>query len=189
MPIKASTIVFVTSYRILQFIRYFYLDFDRVYRKYELTGCLEGELERMQGNLQTFLEQDAVFLNETDCNLITCETRHYYLKKDFSKVMVEFTVHSRPYKLNTPKNEITLGSELERAPYPCFSAWFFPGTVLTTKCTMTSTVKENRVLLKARTGEWIGGQEKFSFQFNGSFSDCFLFAKHSLFHEDIIELS
>ncbi|MFQ5978694.1 MAG: hypothetical protein ACE5OZ_11255 [Candidatus Heimdallarchaeota archaeon] len=183
IPVKASTIVFVTTNQIIQYLRYFYLDSDRIYRKYELTDCLNGELERMETNLQIFLDQDAVFLNETDCNLQVSEVRQWYLKEDFSKVLVEFVIRSTPYQLCSSPNEITLESELEKAPYPCFSAWFFPGKVLAAKSVMTTIAKENRILLRARTEEWIGGKDEFLFDFRRSITSENLFAKSILFSE------
>ncbi len=183
IPVKASTIVFVTSDQIFQYLRYFYLDSDRIYRKYELTGCLNGELERMETNLQYFLEQDAVFLNKRDCNLQVSEVRQWYLKEDFSKVLVEFIIRSTPYQLCSSTNEIILESELEKAPYPCFSAWFFPGKVLAAESIMATITKENRILLKARTEEWIGGRDEFLFDFRRNFTSESLFAKSILFSE------
>ncbi|MFW9914228.1 MAG: hypothetical protein ACFFGZ_01350 [Candidatus Thorarchaeota archaeon] len=163
IPTKASTIVFVTLDQIIQRLRYFYLDKDRNFRKYELTDCLNGELERMETNLQIFLEQDAVFLNETDCKLTVCEARHQYLRKNFSKVVIEFHILSECYQLRSGTNEITLSTELEKAPYPCYSAWFFPGKVLAVESIMTKTIQENRALLRAGTGEQIGNTERFLF--------------------------
>ncbi|MHA2231175.1 MAG: hypothetical protein ACXAB4_01620 [Candidatus Hodarchaeales archaeon] len=183
IPVKASTIVFVTSDQIIQYLRYFYLDSDRIYRKYELTDCLNGELERMEANLQIFLDQDAVFLNETDCNLQISEVRQWYLKEDFSKVLVEFVIRSTPYQLCSSPNKITLESELEKAPYPCFSAWFFPGKVLAAKSVMKTITKKNRILLRARTEEWIGGRDEFMFDARRNLASENLFAKSILFSE------
>lgn len=183
IPAKASTIVFVTLNQIIQRLRYFYLDKGRNFRKYELTDCLNGELERMETNLQIFLEQDAVCLNETDCKLTVCEARHQYLRENFSKVVIEFHIRSEYYQLRSGTNEITLTSELEKAPYPCYSAWFFPGKVLTAESIMAKTIKGNRVLLRAGTGEQIGNTERFLFHYERTKMPENLFAKSILFSE------
>lgn len=183
IPVKASAIVFVTINQIIQRLRYFYLDKDRNFRKYELTDCLNGELERMEKNLQIFLEQDAVFLNGMDCKLTVCEARHHYLKENFSKVLIEFHIRSEYYQLRSGINEITLSSELEKAPYPCYSAWFFPGKLLTAESIMKKTIKENRALLRAATGEQIGNTERFLFHHDKSKISDNLFANSILFPE------
>jgi hypothetical protein len=183
IPAKASTIVFVTLNQIIQRLRYFYLDKDRNFRKYELTDCLNGELERMEANLQIFLEQDAVFLNETDCKLTVCEARHQYLRGNFSKVVIEFHIRSEYYQLRSGTNEITLSTELEKAPYPCYSAWFFPGRILTAESIMIKAIKENRALLRAGTGEQIGNTERFLFRHEKNMIPENLFASSILFSE------
>ncbi|MFX0115169.1 MAG: hypothetical protein ACFFB3_11530 [Candidatus Hodarchaeota archaeon] len=182
-PVKASTVVFVTPNQIIQRLRYFYFDQDRIYRKYELTGCLDGELERMSTNLQIYLEQDAVFLNETDCNLQVCEVGYHYLRKDFSKILVEFMIYSKRYKIHLPTNEIKMETELENAPYPCYSVWHFPGEVLAVESRMRNTIKGNRVLLRTTQGEWIGGDERFEFHFDPYENSKILFGKAILLSE------
>ncbi len=117
----------------------------------------------MRSNLQFFLSQDSVFLNKTDCNLQTVNNNLFYLKEDFSKVYIEFVIVSDNYSLKEGENEIVLYTELEKAPYPCYASWFFPGQVLKVESILKYKYRENRVLLSAETGQKIGGTESFHF--------------------------
>lgn len=163
-PVKASSKIIVGKSSLYQDLIYVYRDQGQIFRKLELTGALEGELEMIRFNLQEFLDQDDLFVNSQKSEMTVKNCTLTYLSDNYQALELNFQIVSEEYKVLEGKNKIELVAEKEIAPYPINSTWIFPGRVIECKSSMTTTILENEVHLKAEKDMQMGGHEIFTFE-------------------------
>lgn len=163
-PVKAYSKITVGKSSLKQDLFFVYRDQGQIFRKLELTGALEGELELIKFNLQEFLDQDDLLINSHKTRMTVKNCTLTYLSDNYQALELNFQIISEPYKILEGKNKIELVAEKEIAPYPINSTWIFPGRVIQSISSMTTKILDNEVHLKAEKDKQVGGHEIFIFK-------------------------
>ena len=164
-PVFAATHVTVGSQRVRQRILFRYADPSENYHTFERLGTLDAELEEILLNLQGFLDQDELTLNDRVLSLYVTDVQLRYFERRFTAPELCFTVRSSPYRLRVPGPQIlVLDSARERVDYPCLSVWRFPAPVVAVRSPNQWHVEDCRLSFHAEADDFFGGREKFVFR-------------------------
>ncbi|MHA1448535.1 MAG: hypothetical protein ACTSP4_03830 [Candidatus Hodarchaeales archaeon] len=149
--------------RLKQELNYFYWDPDCNLASLTRTGAVSGEIEFMMSNLEIFLNEDKLYVNEEEKSLHVISCSIEFFDEDDKQPVTVFEIESDPYLLKKGINKIKLVALKEKVSYPCKAEWSFPGMVLKVASLMNFVIKENTVELMVKAEEHVGGEEEFVF--------------------------
>ncbi len=164
-PLAADASFVVLEHQLQETLFYYYFDPENNYQKFKENGVLDSVLLEVRENLQKYISEDRVFMNDTEIELHVDEVILDFKDRNPAYPILIFYIYSDPYELEIGKNVLTLDAKVETAPYECSAEWLFPGKVLEVKTRMHATIKDNYVYLKSYEGEPLGGLENFFFEY------------------------
>jgi hypothetical protein len=123
-PIFVETFFRITPSQIHQNLYFYYQDPSKNFFHLKNTGASEGELEAVQANLQYWIDQDDLFINNQKVRMIIQNSTLEFQENNPIFPFVIFKIFSQSYKFNIKKlNEIHLYAKPEKLPYPAISCW------------------------------------------------------------------
>ncbi|MFX1282622.1 MAG: hypothetical protein ACFFB5_03170 [Promethearchaeota archaeon] len=162
--------IFVEAYfkiylnQIQQTLYFYYSDPSKNYFHLKETGASKGELEAIQENLQYWIDQDDLFINDQSIRMIIQETNLYFQQNNPLLPYLVFNISSQPFKFyNQQVNEIHLYAKPEKLPYPAISNWKTSiGLIISVESRSFSVISPDKVFLTfyLAKGEIIGGDER-----------------------------
>ncbi|MHA1594770.1 MAG: hypothetical protein ACTSXJ_07020 [Candidatus Baldrarchaeia archaeon] len=166
IPLHAQTFFVVTrSGEIIQFLEYDYYDPNEYYK--ELTHKEEEfirEIEKLWANMQQFMDECKIYINgeEVRAEVVFTDIQH----RGASTVPYVIWIIVARGKFRSGVNEYRVICEEEKLEYDCEAFWVFPhGTrILSVKTYMNYDVYDNLIILWARKGDIIGGEEIIKFE-------------------------
>ncbi|UCG89666.1 MAG: hypothetical protein JSU57_04105 [Candidatus Heimdallarchaeota archaeon] len=163
-PIFAEAYFKITPTQILQTLYFYYNDPSKNYFHLQKTGASKGELETVQENLQYWIDQDDLFINNQNIRMIIQNTNLGFQENNPLLPYLVFNIVSQPYKFYDQRvNEIHLYAKPEKLPYPAISCWkTLTGTIISVESNSFSIVSHDKIHLTfyLTKGELIGGDER-----------------------------
>lgn len=163
-PIFGESFFQIRPRDILQTLLFYYHDPAKNYFYLKETGALAGELEVIHQNLQTFIDEDTLWVNKHKIRMIISQTFLIFRVNQPTLPFLHFKIRSEPFILSTGKiNEIHLYAKPEELPYPAISCW---QTTVGRINSVTSTSfhqlsdDKSRLTFYMSKGDIIGGDER-----------------------------
>lgn len=168
-PIFAEAYFQITSHQIIHSLYFYYYDPSKVYFHLMNTGAIKGELEEIQKNLQHFIDEDDLFINQKKVRMIIRKTMLGFKEKKPEYPFLIFEIASQVIELHEDKlNEIHLYAKPEILPYSAISCWETKGEITSVESNsfyILSHDKRNLVFYLSK-GEIIGGDEHLMIRMN-----------------------
>ncbi|MFX0182532.1 MAG: hypothetical protein ACFE95_05540 [Candidatus Hodarchaeota archaeon] len=162
-PIFAEAFFQITTHHINQSLYFYYYDPSKVYFHLMSTGAIGGELEGIQKNLQQFIDEDDLLVNQQKIRMIIRMTLLKYQKKGPKYPFLIFKIESQRCEFHEKKlNEIHLYAKPEKLPYSAISSWETTGKIISVESNsfyILSSDKKKLVFYLSK-GETIGGNER-----------------------------
>jgi hypothetical protein len=163
-PIFVETYFRITPTRIHQKLYFYYDDPSKNYFHLKNTGASEGELEAVQTNLQYWIDQDDLLINNQKVRMIIQSSSLEFQRKNPVLPFIIFKISSQLYRLSSKEvNEIHLYAKPEKIPYPAISCWkTHIGSIKSVESKSYNVISYNRtqVTFYLTAGEVIGGDER-----------------------------
>lgn len=129
-PIFAETFFSLRKSRITQSMYFYYYDISKIYYNLKKTSAVRGELDSIQTNLQRFIDEDTLHINNNLIKMVINSTDVLFHGNDPLFPVLVFQVSSTPYLLSTTSlNEIHLYAKPEKIPYSAISCWKTNGNI------------------------------------------------------------
>ncbi|UCG01663.1 MAG: hypothetical protein JSW11_18885 [Candidatus Heimdallarchaeota archaeon] len=162
-PIFVETHFRITPSQIHQNLYFYYHDPSKNYFHLKNTGASKGELEAVQTNLQYWIDQDDLFINNQKVQMIIQNSILEFQENNPIFPFIMFKILSQPYKFRKNLNEIHLYAKPEKLPYPAISCWKTQiGMIHSVESNSYSVTNDNKTHLTfyLAKGEIIGGDER-----------------------------
>jgi len=170
IPVFAETYFLVNRNDISQNLFFYYYDRSEVYQKFNETGALKGELETIQSNLQYWIDQDDLYVNQRKIRMVIKSVKVDFIKEDFKFPVLFFQIASEEFKQhNASEIIIDLYAQPESLPYSAISVWScLSGNIVKVVSKTYHQVSQDRiqVIFYMSQSEFIGGSEKIHIVFN-----------------------
>jgi hypothetical protein len=166
-PIFAEAFFQITNHQINHSLYFYYYDPSKVYFHLMNTGAIGGELEGIQKNLQLFIDEDDLLVNQQKISMIIIMTLLEFQKKRPEYPYLIFEIESQRYKFREKKlNEIHLYAKPEKLPYSAISCWETTGKIISVESNSSSILSHDkkRLVFYLSKGETIGGDERIFIQ-------------------------
>ncbi|UCE12869.1 MAG: hypothetical protein JSV04_11835 [Candidatus Heimdallarchaeota archaeon] len=163
-PIFAESFFQITPHQIFQSLYFYYHDPSKNFFHLEKTGASEGELEAVQENLQYWIDEDDLFVNNEKIRMLIQDTNLHFQENDPFFPFLFFSIESQYYQLyNERVNEIHLYAKPEKIPYPAISCWeVFTGKIISVESNSFNIISHDKThtTFYLTKGEIIGGDER-----------------------------
>ncbi|QGA53360.1 hypothetical protein GFS03_01565 [Sulfolobus sp. E5-1-F] len=144
---------------VTQYTFFYYYDPENYYAS--LTReMLDKEMEIVKGNMQNFLDEEKIIINDRSTRAKVVSTDIFLL--DITHPVIEFIIVFRG-KLRKGVNVYENFYEEEITEYPYEAIWRFPGKILNVKMKGEITILENFLKIKVNKGIKVGGRERIEF--------------------------
>lgn len=168
IPIFAEAFFQISQNQIYQSLYFYYYDPSKIYFQLKNTGASEGELENVQLNLQTYIDEDDLHVNKKKIRMVIDSVSLDFQHENPSLPFLIFRIYSAKYQLFSKKlNEILLYAKPEKIPYSAISCWntneFRFHSVESHSCSIINQHKTQVIFYLAK-GEIIGGTERLIIQ-------------------------
>ena len=168
-PIFAETFFSLGKNRITQSMYFYYYDTSKIYYNLMKTGAIRGELDSIQSNLQRYIDEDTLHINENLTRMVIDSTDVLFRDNDPLFPILSFQVLSTPYSLSTESfNEVHLYAKPEKIPYSAISCWFTCGYILKVESNSfftTNDIQQN-VTFYLTKNEIVGDHERIFIQYS-----------------------
>ncbi|MFX0208052.1 MAG: hypothetical protein ACFFDT_18850 [Candidatus Hodarchaeota archaeon] len=163
-PIGAYSEFRVGSEQIHQTLEFHYWDPSQIYLRLQKTDSLDGELVFIKQNLQDFIDEDKLFVNQVEVPMFV-ETVSLSFKENNPQLpILTFLIVSGSYQLIfNEKNCLILDAEQEIATYKCQAIWNLPGSVQHVVSSSPFKIDEHQVIFTSHKGQKVGGREEIYF--------------------------
>lgn len=166
-PIKALSEITITDTKLFQVINFYYYDPNRIYKKIEenlANNNDDTDFELIIENMQTYLDEDEVFINSKEIFLDIIDAYISYPQEDsYSNPLLTFEISSTPYMLKNGINKVELMGEVQITTYPINIKWTLPGKVLKVKSETSKKITGNSIFFTSNRDDPIGGYEMIEF--------------------------
>ncbi|MFX0014837.1 MAG: hypothetical protein ACFFB2_00450 [Promethearchaeota archaeon] len=163
-PIFVESFFIITQSQIQQTLYFYYSDPSKNYFNLRKTGASKGELEAIQENLQYWIDQDDLFVNNKHTRMIIRKTTLDFQENNPLYPFLLFNILSQPYQLDIQElNEIHLYAKPEKLPYPAISCWrTLIGIIKSIESNSLNIISQDRTnsVFYLTKGEIIGGDER-----------------------------
>ncbi|MFW9778662.1 MAG: hypothetical protein ACFFE8_07380 [Candidatus Heimdallarchaeota archaeon] len=123
-PIFAESFFQIRPRRIFQALFFYYHDPTQNYFYLKETGALGGEIEVIHQNLQAFIDEDTLWINDRKTRMLISQVQLEFRKNRRILPYLNFKIQSEPFGLHDGKiNEIRLYAKPEDLAYPAISCW------------------------------------------------------------------
>ncbi len=166
--------IFVESYfrinrsHIRQTLYFFYNDPAKNYFKLKNTGALEGEVEFIQGNLQSLIDDDDLFINDKKVRMTILKTILDFQEDNTKFPFLKFDIESNSFQLIDKRiNEVHLIAKPEIISYPAISSWETSvGKITSVFSDSKNKISKDRIQVTflLAEGDLVGGDEKIILQ-------------------------
>ena len=167
-PIFAETFFSLGSSGISQSMYFYYYDISKIYFNLKKTGAIRGELDSIQANLQRYIDEDTLHINDNLIRMVIKSTDLFFRGNDPLFPILSFQVASSPYSLVTNSlNEVHLYAKPEKIPYSAFSCWNTCGQIQNVESTSFFRISNNQenVTFFLAKDEIIGDHERIFIQY------------------------
>jgi len=170
VPIQATSYFILNARKRVfqQQIKFSYYDVGTVFWAQQQLGHDEffRFLDDIQSNMQTFIDEDRIYLNEIEVSLKIQATQvTYKQRKKIYPILTFDLISIGKIILKTGKNQIILDAPQEAVTYPVLSTWKLPGKVLHVLSTTIFKISGDRITFTTNIGQEIGGYEVIEFKF------------------------
>jgi hypothetical protein len=127
------------------------------------TGAIKGELEEIQKNLQHFINEDDLLVNQKKVCMIIRKTMLEFNEKKPEYPFLIFKIASQVIKLHEDKlNEIHLYAKPEKLPYSAISCWETEGEITSVESNSFYVLSHDKkqLVFYLSKGKIIGGDER-----------------------------
>ncbi|MHA2288034.1 MAG: hypothetical protein ACXABG_04525 [Promethearchaeota archaeon] len=162
-PIFAETFFSLGKNRITQSMYFHYYDISKIYFNLMKTSAIRGELDSIQTNLQRFIDEDTLHINDNLIRMVVNSTEVFFQDNDPLFPILSFQVSSTPFLLNTNSlNEVHLYAKPEKVPYSAISCWNTCGNILKVESNSFFSISDKRrnVTFFLTKNEIIGDHER-----------------------------
>lgn len=163
-PIFVEAFFRITPTQIQQTLYFYYHDPSRNYFHLKKTGASKGELEAVQANLQYWIDQDDLFINNQNIRMIIQNANLVFQGNNPEFPYLIFYILSQPFQFFDQQiNEIHLYAKPEKLPYPAISCWkTLIGTMISIESNSFCIISRDKTHLTfyLAKGEIIGGDER-----------------------------
>ncbi len=167
-PIFAETYFSLGNNQISQSMYFHYYDISKIYFNLMKTSAIQGELDSVQKNLQRFIDEDTLHINNKLIRMIIKSTKLYFYNNDPIFPILSFKVLSTPFQMNnTSTNEVHLYAKPEEIPHSAISCWYTNGNIYKVESTSFHTINNTgkNIIFFLTEGEIIGGHERIFIQY------------------------
>lgn len=124
IPVFAEAYFLIGQEKILETLYFHYYDQDRYYDNLLQTGALEGEIEFIRQNLQTFMNEDKTYVNKSRIKLLISSNPELYFRNGIKQSpSLIFSIESATYSNLSRQNTIKLITNPETINYSAISVW------------------------------------------------------------------
>ncbi len=162
-PIFAETYFSLGKNQITQSMFFHYYDSSKIYYNLMKTGALQGEMDSIQQNLQRFIDEDTLHINQRLIRMEINSTFLAFREDDPLFPILSFQVSSTPYRMsNTSTNEVHLYAKPEQIPHSAISCWFTNGIILKVESKSLFTINDRKqnIIFYLTRDEIIGDHER-----------------------------
>jgi hypothetical protein len=163
-PIFAESFFQIRPRRILQVLLFYYHDPARNYFYLKETGAIKGEIEVINRNLQAFIDEDTLWVNNRKTRMLISQILMNFRANRPDFPYLDFKIQSEPFFLMNGKiNEIRLYAKPEDLAYPAISCWQATiGRIDSVKSHSFHqlSIDKTRVTFYMSKGDIIGGDER-----------------------------
>ncbi|WP_338603995.1 hypothetical protein V6M85_05480 [Sulfolobus tengchongensis] len=144
---------------VTQYMFFHYYDPENYYAS--LTKeMLDKEIELVKGNMQNFLDDEEILINERKVKAIVVNTDIFLL--DVTHPVIEFIIKFKG-KLKRGVNVYENVYEEEITEYPYEAIWRLPGKILNAKIKGQISIFDSFLKIKVNKGIKVGGRERIEF--------------------------
>ncbi|MFX0122740.1 MAG: hypothetical protein ACFFAE_03825 [Candidatus Hodarchaeota archaeon] len=169
-PIFVETYFCITPSQISQNLYFYYHDPSRNFFHLKNTGASEGELEVVQANLQYWIDQDDLFINNQKVRMVIQNSALEFQENNPVFPFIIFKILSKSFKFyQKMMNEIHLYAKPEKLPYPAISCWRTQiGMICNVESQSYCVISYNKthLIFYLTKGEIIGGDERIYIDIN-----------------------
>jgi hypothetical protein len=163
-PIFAESFFQIRPRRILQTLLFYYHDPARNYFYLKETGAMKGEIEVINRNLQAFIDEDTLWINNRKTRMLISQILLEFRTNRPNFPYLNFKIESEPFIfMNGKINEIHLYAKPEDLVYPAISCWQTTiGCIDTVRSSSFHqlSIDKTRVTFYMSKGDIIGGDER-----------------------------
>jgi hypothetical protein len=168
LPIFVESYFRINPSHIRQTLFFFYRDPAKNYLKLKNTGALEGEIEFIQGNLQSLIDEDDLFINNKKVRMIIRKTILDFQEENNELPFLKFDIESNPFQFIDKRiNEVHLIAKPEIIAYPAISSWETSvGKITSVFSESKNKISKDRIQVTffLAEGDLVGGDEKIILQ-------------------------
>ncbi len=167
-PIFVESYFRINSSHINQTLYFFYKDPAKNYFKLKNTGALEGEIEFIQGNLQSLIDDDDLFINDKKVRMTILKTILDFQEDNTKFPFLKFDIESSSFQFIDKRiNEVHLIAKPEIISYPAISSWKTSiGKITSVFSDSKNKISKDRIQVTflLAEGDLVGGDEKIILQ-------------------------
>ncbi|MHA1993104.1 MAG: hypothetical protein ACW97Z_01020 [Candidatus Hodarchaeales archaeon] len=166
-PIFAETFFSLGNNSITQNMYFYYYDISKIYFNLIKTSAIRGELDSIQTNLQRYIDEDTLHINNNLIRMVIKSTDVFFRDNDPLFPILSFQVSSTPFLLNTNAlNEVHLYAKPEKIPYSAISCWNTCGSIQKVESNSFFSINDEQtnITFFLTKNEIIGGHERIFIQ-------------------------
>lgn len=167
-PLFAEAFFSLKEEQITQSLYFQYYDSSKIYYNFLKTSAIEGELNTIKGNLQEYINEDALHVNGHLVNMIIENGELIFRNDDPNFPILSFSISSTPYKLHSNQvNIIHLYAKPEIIPYSAISCWNTCGNIkkVISKSDYKIDKSRHNISFFLKKGDIVGDHERISIEY------------------------
>lgn len=164
-PLFAEAFFSLKEEQLTQSLYFQYYDPSKIYYNLLKTSAIEGELNTIQGNLQNFINEDALHINGHLVKMIIEKRKLFFRDNNSEYPILSFYISSTPYQLYSNQiNVVHLYAKPEIIPYSAISCWNTIGKIKKVNSKSDYKIDKSRhnVSFFLKKGDIVGDHERIS---------------------------
>ena len=165
IPLNAEADFYVSKNGISELLVYNYLDEEYFYHKLCASENYDSEMNKINDNMQFYLDQDKVLVNHEEKRMKLSEVELKFKDGLSEYPQLNFMILIR-CKLKEGNNIIEFDMEDEIAPYDFLIKYHFPhgSEIVEVESLLSFKIIDNKLIMTAKKGDRVGGYEKIVFK-------------------------